>query len=203
MLHALHASVELRSRPGRTRLIPLDDLWCDGARRPGVSGSPSLAPGELITALHVPLSTQGRELVLFEKVRDRASFDFALVSVAMRLRLDGERIVEASASAGGVAPFPWRLTDVEAALRDRQWSTLDPAQAASHATGREAGREVAREVARGVGREIGQVNGPAVAPAVGEASHPPSPARRGNAFKARLLARTVERALLSLREETT
>ncbi len=163
-LQALRAGVELRSLKG-TRSVPLDALWCDGARRPGVPGQAALAAGELITALRIPLAGGGTTLATFDKVRDRASFEFALVSVALRLRCEDDRIVDAAASAGGVAPLPWRLHGVEAALQGQRWSTL------------------------------------ALAPVAAQAAAGAQP-RAGNAFKAPLLARCVERALTTLRSTT-
>jgi xanthine dehydrogenase YagS FAD-binding subunit len=54
----------------------------------------------------------------FLKVRDRASFEWALVSVAVALEMDGTRVRQARVVAGGVGTRPWRLTRVEEALQD-------------------------------------------------------------------------------------
>src|SRR6266852_1206533 len=82
----------------------------------------NLAPGELITGVHVPNATRFSACSTYLKVRDRASFEFAIVSVAAALQIENGRIVEARLAAGGVAPLPWRLDRAEAALVGR---TLD------------------------------------------------------------------------------
>ena len=82
----------------------------------------NLAPGDLITAVHVPNATRFSARSTYLKVRDRASFEFAIVSVAAALQIENGRIVEAKLAAGGVAPLPWRLDRAEAALVGR---TLD------------------------------------------------------------------------------
>jgi xanthine dehydrogenase YagS FAD-binding subunit len=76
----------------------------------------ALQPGELIThiVLAAPL-TDSRSAYL--KLRDRASYQFALASSAIILRLQGDRIVEARIALGGVGTKPWRATEAEQALR--------------------------------------------------------------------------------------
>ena len=73
-----------------------------------------LAPGELITAVEVP-AVAGR--AKYRKVRDRASFSFAVVSVAAQLDLDGDVIHDVRLALGGVAHAPWRAAVAEAQLR--------------------------------------------------------------------------------------
>ena len=75
-----------------------------------------LEPGELITAVLLPISEAARRST-YLKIRDRGSFEWALVSVAAGLALEGERIKEALIAVGGVATKPWRLPEVESALR--------------------------------------------------------------------------------------
>lgn len=74
-----------------------------------------LADGELITAitLEPPLAPAGS---YYLKLRDRASYEFALASAAAQLSLDGEMIGEARVALGGVGTKPWRCPDAEAAL---------------------------------------------------------------------------------------
>ncbi|WP_110691034.1 FAD binding domain-containing protein [Salinicola endophyticus] len=74
-----------------------------------------LAADELITALTLdaPLAPAGSHYL---KLRDRASYEFALASAAAQLKLDGERITEARLALGGVATKPWRASEAEAAL---------------------------------------------------------------------------------------
>jgi xanthine dehydrogenase YagS FAD-binding subunit len=74
-----------------------------------------LAPGELIAAIEMPAGPHTRRS-RYLKVRDRASFEFALCSAAVALDHDGARIRSARVAAGGVGTKPWRLPRVEAAL---------------------------------------------------------------------------------------
>ncbi len=109
-LAALDAEVTVLGRDGPRRLS-LDALY----RLPGEAPErdTTLSPGELITGVAIRRFA-GRSTYL--KVRDRASFEFAVVSVAAALRLENGVIAEARLAAGGVAPQPWRLTACEAAL---------------------------------------------------------------------------------------
>ncbi len=76
-----------------------------------------LAPGELITAVDLPLTEPGWASD-YVKVRDRASFDFALVSAAASLRMAGGRIRAVRLVLGGVAPWPWRCRVAEGRLAE-------------------------------------------------------------------------------------
>src|ERR687891_295919 len=82
-----------------------------------------LEPGEVIAAITVPASPAARRSH-YLKVRDRASFEFAVVSAAVALEMDGTRIRQARVALGGVGTKPWRLPRVEAALAG---VSLDPA----------------------------------------------------------------------------
>ena len=75
-----------------------------------------LAPGELITAVELPALPFSRNST-YRKVRDRASYAFALVSVAAALELEGDTVKDVRIALGGVAPKPWRAWKAEAALR--------------------------------------------------------------------------------------
>jgi xanthine dehydrogenase YagS FAD-binding subunit len=99
------------------RRFPLTGLY----RLPGETPEreTNLAPGELITGIHVPDASRFAARSIYLKVRDRASFEFAVVSVAAALRIEDGAIVEARLAAGGVAPLPWRLSRSEAALIGR------------------------------------------------------------------------------------
>jgi xanthine dehydrogenase YagS FAD-binding subunit len=110
MLAALDASVTMR-RVDRSRDVPIADFYrhdVDDATRDHV-----LEPGELITAITVPLQGFATNYI---KLRTRASFDFALVSAAVALRFEGRSIGEARIALGGVGPGPWRITEAERAL---------------------------------------------------------------------------------------
>jgi len=119
-LVALDAVVELRG-VNRTRFVPLGDLH----RLPGATPhiETVLEPGEVIAAVSVPADPTARRSH-YLKVRDRASFEFALVSAAVALSMDGARIRQARVALGGVGTRPWRVPRVEAALAG---ASLDPA----------------------------------------------------------------------------
>src|SRR5437016_8660908 len=119
-LVALDASVEVRGTNGQ-RTVPLMELH----RLPGDTPhiETVLEPGEVITAITVPANPVAwRSHYL--KVRDRASFEFAVVSAAVALEMDGGRIRQARVALGGVGTRPWRVPRVEAALAG---ASLDPA----------------------------------------------------------------------------
>jgi xanthine dehydrogenase YagS FAD-binding subunit len=115
-LTALDAEVEILGAAGLRRLA-LSGLYRLPAETP--QRETNLAEGELITAIHVPAASRFAACSTYLKVRDRASFEFAVVSVAAVLRVENRMIVEARLAAGGVAPLPWRLTASEAALVGR------------------------------------------------------------------------------------
>jgi xanthine dehydrogenase YagS FAD-binding subunit len=100
---ALDAEVEAASADGSARTIPLAEFHVLPGDHPEVETA--LAPGELITAVTLPPPPPGGQA--YRKVRDRASYAFALISVAVA----GERI-----ALGGVAHKPWRARLAEAAL---------------------------------------------------------------------------------------
>ena len=114
-LAALAAVVRV-SGPDGDRAIPFADLH----RLPGTTPEVehSLAPGEVITAIDLPAEGFARHFA-YLKVRDRASYAFAIVSVAAALDLDGGTIRAARLALGGVAPKPWRDEDAEALLVGR------------------------------------------------------------------------------------
>lgn len=115
-LVALDATVELRGPDGQTRSIPVRDFHRMPEDTPHIETN--LAPGELITAVLVPASPAARRSA-YVKVRDRASFEFALVSAAVAMEVRGGTISDVGVAAGGVGTKPWRLPEVEAALRGR------------------------------------------------------------------------------------
>ncbi|HEY3912825.1 MAG TPA: FAD binding domain-containing protein [Stellaceae bacterium] len=91
-----------------------------------------LRPGEIITAILVPAETAGLHSH-YLKVRDRASFEFALVSAAVVVGMTGGRIDRARVAMGGVGAKPWRLPAVEAALAGAPATPSAFAAAAAHA----------------------------------------------------------------------
>ena len=118
-LAALDAVIEVRGVNGQ-RTVPLTDFH----RLPGNTPhlETILEPGEVVAAITVPSSPMARRSH-YLKLRDRASFEFALVSAAVGLDMDGARIRTARVAVGGVGTKPWRLPQVEAALAG---ATLEP-----------------------------------------------------------------------------
>ncbi len=112
-LYALDAVVRVRGAGGRERTIPVSDFH----RLPGDTPEKdnNLQHGELITAIELPGSSFAKNSY-YLKVRDRASYAFALVAVVAALELDGGTIRQARVVLGGVAHKPWRSREAEAAL---------------------------------------------------------------------------------------
>jgi xanthine dehydrogenase YagS FAD-binding subunit len=79
----------------------------------------NLQPNELITAIEVPDNPALAQRFSYTKIRDRASYAFALVSLAAALDIKGNTIQSARLAMGGVAHKPWRLTEVEALLKGK------------------------------------------------------------------------------------
>jgi xanthine dehydrogenase YagS FAD-binding subunit len=122
MLVALGASAKIAG-PGAERTVPLEDFFVlpdEDLYKENV-----LRPGEMVTEIVVPPPDSGL-VSSYRKARERGSWDFALASVALALRMSGQRIEAARVVLGGVAPKPWRSTGAEAALAGKQ---LDAATA--------------------------------------------------------------------------
>jgi xanthine dehydrogenase YagS FAD-binding subunit len=107
-LRALDANVETVNASGRMRVIPIADFHRLPGNAPHVDTT--LEPGELITSVTLPRPVGGRQL--YYKVRDRASYAFALVSVAAIVQRDGSGRI----ALGGVAHKPWRAEAADAEL---------------------------------------------------------------------------------------
>lgn len=118
-LRALDARVEIEGADGAVRNVGLDEFYLLPGDTPHVESV--LAPGDLITSVILPPPEEGRQT--YRKVRDRASYAFALVSVAGRIRMEGGKIARAGFAFGGVAPRPWRDRDFEATLEGNEPST--------------------------------------------------------------------------------
>jgi xanthine dehydrogenase YagS FAD-binding subunit len=113
-LAALDAIVHLQGRGG-ARTLPFTELHRLPADHPEIDSV--LGLGELITAIELPPLPFAKTST-YRKVRDRASYAFALVSVAAAMQLDGDRIKDVRIALGGVAHKPWRAFKAEAALRN-------------------------------------------------------------------------------------
>jgi xanthine dehydrogenase YagS FAD-binding subunit len=107
-MRALDAVVETVKPDGSKRDIPIAELHRLPGDTPHIENS--LTPGELITAVTLPKPIGGTHI--YRKVRDRASYAFALVSVGAIVQKDGSGRV----ALGGVAPKPWRVEAAEAAI---------------------------------------------------------------------------------------
>ena len=114
-LAALDAVVHLEG-VGGARTVPLVDLHQLPEGRPDIETT--LAPDELITAIELPALPFATRSA-YRKVRDRASYAFALVSVAAAIDLEGGAVREVRLALGGVAHKPWRARKAEDALRGR------------------------------------------------------------------------------------
>jgi xanthine dehydrogenase YagS FAD-binding subunit len=95
------------------RQIPLADFYVLPGQRPDIETV--LAPGELITHVTLPPPQIG-ERAVYLKLRDRASYEFALVSAAVAVTLVGGKIANARLALGGVGTRPWRVREAEHAL---------------------------------------------------------------------------------------
>jgi xanthine dehydrogenase YagS FAD-binding subunit len=111
-MRALDAVILTQTADGDRRRIPIHDFYRLPGNTPHIENG--LQPGELITAIELPPPPKGRQI--YRKVRDRASYAFALVSVACILSVEDGRIASAALAFGGLAPLPWRDPAVEAAL---------------------------------------------------------------------------------------
>jgi xanthine dehydrogenase YagS FAD-binding subunit len=114
-LVALDATMRVRGPRGE-RSFPVEQLF----RLPGDTPhlEHTLQPGELIVEIRVPGGTYARR-ARYLKVRDRASYEYALVSTAAALSIEGGVIRQARLAAGGIGTMPWRLRESEAALIGR------------------------------------------------------------------------------------
>jgi xanthine dehydrogenase YagS FAD-binding subunit len=130
----LDAQVETISGSGERRSLALDALY----RLPGNTPEreTELAHGELITAVRLPAPPAGQQI--YRKVRDRASYAFALVSIAAIVDASAGQVRSARIALGGMAPKPWRARSAERALANA------PSAPQSHALAAEAALEGAQ-----------------------------------------------------------
>jgi xanthine dehydrogenase YagS FAD-binding subunit len=115
-LVACDAEVMVRGAVGE-RTILVEDLHRLPSDTPQLETV--LEPGDLITAIWLPLSAAGRRSH-YLKVRDRTTFEWALASAAVSLGFDGDQVLEARVVVGGVGTKPWRLRHVEDMLMGRR-----------------------------------------------------------------------------------
>jgi xanthine dehydrogenase YagS FAD-binding subunit len=127
-MQALDANVETVNPEGETKVIPIAEFYRLPGRTPEIETS--LKPGEIITAVTLPPPPPG--VHIYRKVRDRASYAFALVSVAAIVDSTQGRIRSVRLAFGGLAHRPWRAPTAEQRL------TNAPANTASFNTAADA-----------------------------------------------------------------
>jgi xanthine dehydrogenase YagS FAD-binding subunit len=132
-LVALEARIELLGPGGLNRRIRIGDFYRLPGDTPEVETD--LRPGEMITGVVLPPPPPGGQV--YRKVRDRQSYEFALVSVAAIVATERGTITAARVAFGGVAPKPWRSREAEAALLGRP-ATMATYRAAAEAALRNA-----------------------------------------------------------------
>ncbi len=118
VLMALKARLKIAGPKGE-RQIPLEKLYMLPKERQ--RQTTVLKRGELITEIQVPLPEK-KERGVFLKSMERKAWSFALASVALQLRLDGDRVAEGRMVLGGVAPIPWRVQEAEKVLQGEKLS---------------------------------------------------------------------------------
>ena len=127
-LAALDATVTLQHTKG-VRTMAFTDFHRLPGNTPHLDNN--LQPGEMITGVRIPPTAFNHCHYL--KIRDRASYAFALVSVAVALQVEDNRIVKARLAMGGVAHKPWRLSPVETFLEGKEAGSTQFEKAASMA----------------------------------------------------------------------
>lgn len=126
-LAALDAVVKVQGTDGKERMIPFAEYH----RLPGDSPQKdnTLNPGELITSIEIPKNNFANTSY-YLKIRDRASYAFALVSVAAAVEMGGTHIKQARIALGGVAHKPWRASEAEKFLAGKEATEANFKQAA-------------------------------------------------------------------------
>lgn len=115
-MRALDAKVEIEGPEGMQRTIPIGEFFRLPGDRP--QDDNTLEPGEVITAVLLP-APQKNARHIYRKVRDRASYAFALVSVAAVAQMEDGKIGDISLAFGGLAHMPWRDDAVENLLKGK------------------------------------------------------------------------------------
>ena len=125
-LIVLDAQVVIRTAGGAERVVPAEDYFVG----PGIdiTRMTILEPGDLLTAIRLPATWSGATFY-FEKVRDRQVWDFALVSVASAIVMNGAAIERMRIAVNGVAARPLRLQAVETLVRGRAADDMTAAAA--------------------------------------------------------------------------
>ena len=129
-LAALDAVVKVQQANGTSRSIAFSDFHRLPGEHPELDNT--LQHNELITSIEIPRNSFAAHSH-YLKVRDRASYAFALVSVAAALEVNGNTITKAQIALGGVAHKPWRATEAEQFLVGKEANTANFERAANAA----------------------------------------------------------------------
>jgi xanthine dehydrogenase YagS FAD-binding subunit len=129
-LAALDAVVKVRTAKGTEREVPFADYHRLPGNTPHIDNI--LQQGELITAIEIPANNFAANSY-YLKVRDRASYAFALVSVAAAIEMNGDRVRQVRIAMGGVAHKPWRALEAEKFLAGKAANQENFAAAAEQA----------------------------------------------------------------------
>lgn len=127
---ALEATMIVASASGE-RTVTAEDFFAGPDTH--ITQMTTLEPGEILTAVRIPSKWAGKRFY-FEKVATRNVWDFALVSIAVAMSMDGESISESRFVCGGVACKPYRLRNVESAVRGKSLSDESADEVASLAS---------------------------------------------------------------------
>ena len=109
---ALEATIRLEGRNGSKRTVAIGEFYKLPGDTPHIENV--LQPGELITHVELPPPSGNRQVYL--KLRDRASYEFALASAAVVARVEGGHVRSVRIALGGVGTRPWRSHEAEAVL---------------------------------------------------------------------------------------
>ncbi len=113
VLIAYDAKVVILGRNGKLRTLSLQDLYCVPKKQEEVEHT--LAPGELLTDIHLPAAATNERAATYE-VRQKNAFDWPLATAAVVVRMSGNTVQSARVVMGHVAPIPWVSKDAEQAL---------------------------------------------------------------------------------------
>lgn len=137
-LAALGAQVRIAG-PSGSRTLSIDNFFVSPAKV--IDRENVLQPGEIVTDIYVP-PPRGEVRSSYRKIAARRSWDFALVSVAAALQMEGGTVRGCRIALGGVAPYPWRLPGVEKLLVGKK---LDGALAAEAGAAAVSGAQALRD----------------------------------------------------------
>lgn len=137
-LAALEAQVGIAG-PSGSRTVSIDNFFVSPAKV--LERENILRPGEIVTDIQIP-PVRGELKSSYRKIAARESWDFALVSVAAALQMEGATVRGGRLVLGGVAPYPWRLPEVEKLIAGRK---LDGALAAEAASAAASGAKALRD----------------------------------------------------------